>query len=728
MTPTRDIPYLLINTPLADPTAPQHAISYLVGAAAAAGFGDFTALDASLEALELMVEPAQVEVVLEHCRDARAELERCATLNRGQSLRYRCALQAVGLGPEAPRRAVEVLRDPEAFYDYRLYQEAVHVLERWMDVLSICGFPGQFKGFGVDMHNVLNLGSVTDLIDVTLLERFIAPFRPYFEGPFQDAITARPFELIGLSVNCVSQLPFAVWMCREIRALCPSAMLVVGGTEVTEVVKNLRDRHRIWALFPDCDAVVVGEGESALFELLQAAAAGRPAPLGRPGILARHDARPHASVDVRFEDLGRLAAPRYDIWPWARYWSPEPVIRYAPARGCSGNRWALGDHGLSTCVPASPLRTRPIALVMSDLEAARKIGRTVHFAVDAMSPAYLRRLCEGLIDRKLDLRWSAELRLEQTFREWKMAPLLRAAGCVAMSFGYASGVQRALDRGDEGVPRGRVPGALGEVAAAGIGVQLMGFIGFPGESESEALETYRFLLRQSDLWTICGIGDFVLTPGAIVAREPALFGVREHGEYAGEDIVRALWWIGADGRVRGSGSARTPRVRELARLVHAPFGDRPFVGGVDSGHTILYFARNGRRMVPADLPPPALDGTLVATSRYMSPLPESAFAFDTGDLQECHAAVRAQRRTLRAEDVLQWLEGFHEPDAYGAHGTDGARRAAHARGGFRTGATIDIVHSGDLVVVEAENAVCERPAGDAYWAVKALLLRDAGAI
>jgi anaerobic magnesium-protoporphyrin IX monomethyl ester cyclase len=720
MTPSRDIPYLLINTPLTDPTAPYHSISYLIGAAAAAGYRDFTVLDASLEALELMVEPAQVAAVLERCRYVRAELERAPRLSRGQSLLYRYALKAVGLGPETPGRAVEVLRDPARFYDYRLYQEAVHVLQRWMDVLSACGLPGQFKGFGLDPHNVLDFGSVTDLIDVALLEELIEPFRPYFEGPFQEAITARPFELIGLSVNYMSQLPFAVWMCREIRALCPSVTLCVGGTEVTEDVKNLRDKHEIWALFPDCDAIVVGEGETALVELLHAAAARRPAPCGRPGIMSRRDPR-QGSVEVRFEDLGRMAAPRYDIWPWARYWSPEPVILYSPTRGCYWNKCAFCDYGLNTDMPTSPSRARPILSVMADLEAARKIGRTVYFAVDAMSPSYLRRLCEALIDHKLGIRWSAELRLENTFLEWKMGSLLRAAGCVAMSFGYESGAQRVLDRIDKGVRIDRVPEVLGELAAADIGLQLMGFIGFPGEREDEALETYRFLLQHAALWTLCGIGDFMLTPGAIAARQPARFGIREHGAYAGDDIVRALWWIGPDGCVRGSGSARTARVRELARLVQSPFADRPFVGGIDSSHTLLYFARNGRRMIPAEVAPPALDGTLVATARYMSPLPESAFAFDIGDLHDCHAAVRARRRALRATDVLQWLAGFHEPEERRVPALDSLRR-------FRAGATIDVYHSGDLVVVDADEAACEESAGDAYWAVKALLLRNAGAI
>lgn len=724
MASKHEVPYLLINTPLTDPTAPYHSISYLVGAACAAGHDGFTVLDANLDALEHMIEPRNVSYVLEKCRRLRARLEQTAPMSRGECMMYRCALEAIGLDQTTPRQAVEVLRDPVAFYDFRLYQEAVHVLQRWMDVLSTCGFAGQFHGFGVDDQNILDFGSVADLTDPALLDTFIEPFRPYFDEPFRDALTSRPYRLIGLSVNYTSQLPFAVWMCRRIRALCPSALLCVGGSEVTGDVKNLRDKQQIWALFPDCDAIVVGEGESALIDLLDAAAAGAPAPCGRPGILSRHDTRPIAGVEVRFEDLARLPAPRYDIWPWERYWSPEPVIRYSPSRGCYWSKCTFCHHGPNADMPALQSRVRPVATAVSDLEAAAEIGRTVCFAGEAMSASYLRRLCEALVQRKLGLRWSVELRLERAFPDWKMGPLVRAAGCVAMTLGYESGSQRVLDLIDKGVQIARVPELLAQLAAADIGLQMMGCIGFPGETEEEARETYRFLLQHAPLWTLCRIGDFTLTPGAIMARQPARFGIRALDGYEGDDIIRSLWWAGSQrlgaapgerlgGGGEGAGTGRTSRVRELARQLDAPLADRPFVGGIDSSHSLLYFARNGRRLISDDVDPPALDGWLVPTRRYASPLPAPAFSFDKAALQAHHAAARARGRALHGWEIIAWLAEPHQPAV--------APVAA-------AGAILDVFHSGAVVLVDEQLAAFEKSAGDAYWAVKAILLQDAEAL
>lgn len=714
MASKHDAPYLLINPPLTDPTAPPPAISYLVGAACAAGHDGFAVLDANLDALEHMIEPRNVSYVLEKCRRVRARLEQAPSMSRADSLLYRHALEAVGLDQDTPGQAAGVMRDPAAFHDVHRYQEAVRVLQRWLDVLSTCGFPGQFDGFAVDPENVLNLASVADLTDPGLLDTFVGPFRPYFDEPFHDALTSRPYRLIGLSVGYTSQLPFAVWMCRRIRALCPSALLCVGGAEITGAVKNLRDKQQIFTLFADCDAIVVGEGESALVELLGAAAAGAPAPCGRPGILSRHDTRPIAAVEVRFEDLARLPAPRYDVWPWPRYWSPAPVIRYAPARACYWSRCSFCNQGPDPDKPALQSRVRPVAAAVADLAAAAEIGQVVQLAAEALSPSYLRRLCEALAQRRLGIRWSAPLRLERTFPDWQMGPLLRAAGCVALSICFDSGSQRLLNLLDRGVQIASVPELLAELSTADIGLQMVGEVGFPGETEDEALETHRFLLRHAPLWTLCSVGDFTLAPGAPVARQPARFGISALDAYEGDDIVRALWWRGADQRVAGRGAGRTERVRALARQLDAGLADGPFVGGVDSSHSLLYFAHNGRRLLPADQELPARADCLVPTRRYLSPLPATAFSFDVAALRAHHRAARARGRGLHAWEIIEWLAGPHAAAAQAEQ--------------TPCGAIVDVFHSGALVMVDERLAAFEQSAGDAYWTVKTILLQNAGAI
>ena len=79
-----------------------------------------------------------------------------------------------------------------------------------------------------------------------------------------------------------------------------------------------------------------------------------------------------------------------------------------------------------------------------------------------------------------------------------MADELREAGCVAVSFGYESGCQRILDLINKGVRLEQVPELLAELSRVGIAAQMMGFIGFPGETLAEASQTFEFLLQNRD--------------------------------------------------------------------------------------------------------------------------------------------------------------------------------------------------------------------------------------
>jgi hypothetical protein len=68
----------------------------------------------------------------------------------------------------------------------------------------------------------------------------------------------------------------------------------------------------------------------------------------------------------------------------------------------------------------------------------------------------------------------------------------------------------------------------------------MGFTGFPSETVAEAHESVDFLETHRDSWTVAGLGEFILTPGAIVAMRPGDFGIVEHGPHANDDIARIL--------------------------------------------------------------------------------------------------------------------------------------------------------------------------------------------
>lgn len=591
------LPFLMINPPLTDPTTAYHSISYLIASCDRAGYTAHRCLDANIEALNFLARPGYVAGLLDLAASVRRDSEAKSVLSRADEIRYLAALAGIGVEPDFIERAIAVFRDPERFHHYPTYQQAVLAVHRWITLLSLRSLPGTFGGLSLRPDGPVDFLSQRDMADPEVLDGVCGAFVDYIAGPFREVLQTERWRLVGLSVNFASQLPFALRMAAEIRSAVPDALIVFGGTEVCDDVKYARPGSDIWRMFPHADLIVPGEGETPLTAILDAVRTGDSFD-GIDGVLT--PASPRRTPRINYEFVGALPSPRYDIWEWGAYWSPEPVILYSPTRGCYWNKCTFCDYGLNTDRPTSPSRERPVDLVLADLGKISGFARTLYFSVDAMSPRYLRTLAAGLASSDLEFQWSAELRLERTFPKRGVASILKAAGCVSVAFGYESGAQRVLDLIDKGVDLAAVPGILRHLAEADIGAQMMGFTGFPSETAEEAARTFDFLDEHKDLWSLAGVGTFSLTPGSIIARRPAAFGVEVLDPPGSQDIARVLAWRDlADGTIHLPGQA--PSVAPSLRAkIRRPLAGRPFVGGIDSSHTLLYFARNGRGLLPAD--------------------------------------------------------------------------------------------------------------------------------
>ncbi|WP_037600933.1 B12-binding domain-containing radical SAM protein [Streptacidiphilus rugosus] len=670
-----EVPYLLINPPLTDPTYPYHSISYLVASCEEFGFTGHRCLDANVEALNHLARPEYVEGLLEQAAGFREWAGEQPQLSRGEEIAYQAALSGVGLEPDFMRRAIDVFQDGRDFYHYPTYHQATMAVHRWLNLLSLRSVPGVYNGFTLRTGGAVNYLSHRDLADQELLDEIVGPFLDYVTGPFREVLAERPWRMVGLSVNYASQLPFALRMAREIRELLPDAVIVFGGTEVCDDVKYARADADIWRMFPHADLIVPGEGESPLVDILCAvrdgASAQRPEGfIGLGGVL--HRGADRRGMRLNYEHVGRLPGPKYDVWDWPVYWSPEPVVLYSPTRGCYWNKCTFCDYGLNTDRPTSPSRERPVELVMEDLRQISGFARTLYFSVDAMSPRYLRTLSEQLAEEQLGLRWSAELRLERTFPKRGTAQLLRSAGCVSIAFGYESGSQRILDLIDKGVRIDQVPLILEQLAEAGIGAQMMGFTGFPTETQEEAEETYHFLARHKQWWSLAGVGGFSLTPGSIIAKQPQRFGVEVLELPRSHDIARAVGWRDLTTGVETRGEAETPIPAALKAQIRRGLGGRPFVGGIDSSHSLLYFSEHGRGLLP------------------------------TGDQGEARVALVRQHlldvpfTDLDGFTTAADLEGEHSRLAAGPDGVDYPRMAAWlgGDGSSRRGSSVAVVLPG----------------------------------
>ena len=578
---------ILIHPPLDDPTAPYHSTAYLKGHLAARGFHDVAMRDVNIEYVNWLLQPATVAAMNEQAAARLDSLRRSNALGFEAQEQYAGLLVAGQSNPAEIARAAAELRTPESFLDFPRYVDNVGTIGGYLAMLGALSYPAELSGFAHTTRGRYSHSSMQDLLDPRLGDSVCMPFNRYFEESIANDPVFAAADLFGISIVYDHQLYHALQFSRLLKRLWPEKRLVLGGTAISHLYKYLKDKTRIKDLFTLCDAIVIGEGETAICEI-----AASDGDLERGGytntITYRRDTDRLSlpAPAVRYEDVPALGRPLYDH-PWDLYLSPERGINYAPTRGCYWNRCTFCDYGLNAGMPTSPWRERPVAQVVEDLEHARRqCGvRYVYFAVDAMAPGYLERLADAICEARLDIRWSVSLRMEKVFSAARARRMARA-GCVSVSFGMESGSQRILDLIDKGTNVRDMSATMQNFASAGVACQLMAFTGFPTETAGERQATYRLIRETEPYWSAVGMGTFLLTGASAIAGNPAKFGISLMAT-EGADVARSVAY-----RVHGD-TGRGPALTEDAGAPFPATQGRPWAGSIDSLHSVIYYDRYG---------------------------------------------------------------------------------------------------------------------------------------
>lgn len=264
-----------------------------------------------------------------------------------------------------------------------------------------------------------------------------------------------------------------------------SRWLVMGGPHASAV------RGKVFEEAPEIDFVLKGEAEESFPALVRALERGESDLEARiPGLLSRKAEHPEIPF---ISDLDRLPFPARDLLPNHLYRHPlfggEPIATLMTSRGCpfdcvfcdksvTGRRW----------------RPRSAENVLEELEEiVEGLGiRSLIFYDDlfTLDPERVIRLARGIIERKWDLHWKCEGRVnlvDETALQW-----MKRAGCEMIAYGVESANAHALKFLHKGITPGQVREAFAKTRAAGIQTLAYFILGIPGESFEDELNTIRF--------------------------------------------------------------------------------------------------------------------------------------------------------------------------------------------------------------------------------------------
>ncbi|HEY3490937.1 MAG TPA: radical SAM protein [Candidatus Deferrimicrobiaceae bacterium] len=299
-------------------------------------------------------------------------------------------------------------------------------------------------------------------------------------------------DLYGFSVM-TSTFRDACELARSIKRRHPDARVVFGGPHPTVLPESTLAESSV-------DAIVTGEGEGPFREIVARGGAFE----GIPGVAFKRDGRvvDNGPAPVA-ADLDALPFPAYDLLDMARYtalWfqmdAVSPDLRgtnVLATRGC--------PFRCSFCQPTlsrlfgTRLRRRSPDNIVRELRMLKErfgIGGFM-FADDTLNvdSAWLKSLCGALLEARLGLSWSCNMRAD-LFRSEDLQRM-KEAGLRKVFIGMESAQQRILDDVyHKDVTVGQVEEAVRIAHSMELKIQGYFMLGAPSETIEEIRRTVRF--------------------------------------------------------------------------------------------------------------------------------------------------------------------------------------------------------------------------------------------
>ncbi len=310
----------------------------------------------------------------------------------------------------------------------------------------------------------------------------------------QDSSMEEELKRISPDVTAISILHANRWggldIARISKRLLPEAPVIFGGPGATFLWEHLLTH------FPEIDAIVMGEGEETLLELVQSVKKQGLGALGKVrGIAYREKGKPVRTETRPFiSDLDRLPDP-------ARFFTFQHVIS---SRGCPWNCAFCG----SPRIWKRKVRFHSAEYFVNQLERLNKKGINFFYVSDdtfTLKKDRVISICNKIIERRLQIEWAAISRVN--IMDEEIAYWMRRAGCTQISYGVESGSPKIRKALNKTIKDQEIQRAFEITRAYGMMPRAYFIYGSPGENNKTIDESIRLIKRIKPLGAIFYILD-----------------------------------------------------------------------------------------------------------------------------------------------------------------------------------------------------------------------------
>jgi len=358
---------------------------------------------------------------------------------------------------------------------------------------------------------------------------------PCADGDFAARLREMNPGIVGFTAMTPSADAVAR-MAETAKRVLPEALAVIGGPHASILPAETLKKY------PQFDAAVIGEGETAFLELCRAAREGVMGVASIPSVIIRRGGALIGDPARRAEplDLATLPLPARELLELDLYiGAPTPGIpgknyratQLFTARGCPGKCIFC----CSEQVFGRRVRHRPLDHILNEIEHCRSRFGFNHFTIDndtfTDDRARVLEFCAAVSG--MGITWDCDTRVDRVDEELLSA--MAGAGCVKVAFGVESGSPRVLKWIKKGITVDQVRDAFRWTRRAGMLSCAFFMIGnHPDETESDVKATSRLIREISpDLITVAISTPYPTTELNRLMREAGLLGDLPWSAYGG---------------------------------------------------------------------------------------------------------------------------------------------------------------------------------------------------
>jgi hypothetical protein len=423
---------LLIYPPVAKPCEPPGGIARLHGALTRHGVKCHT-LDANLEGLLFL-------------------LSRSKDLDKVTQCRW------TGRAARNLYNHLDLLRSRAGYENIDRFKRAV------TDLNHLLGLTAKQHGVQLSLSDYQDV-SLSPLKSADLIlsakQHEKNPFYGYFQSRLPALLDKDGSDMVGISIQYLSQALCAFALIGMIRRLFPGVRIVLGGGLVTSWMKRRAWQNPFAGLVDD---MIAGPGEDALLTM----------------------------NGIQTLDSSPLACPDYNPFPMKDYLAPGKVLPYSASSGCHWRKCSFCPEKTEggAFIPVPPERViRDLQLVVKDMGPA-----IIHFLDNGLTPALMKAISVS----PPGAPWYGFARMTSPLVDPDFCMALKNSGCVMLKLGLESGSQNVLDGLHKGIEIQEASKILHNLKKAGIATYVYLLFGTPEEGEAEARQTLDFVVSRHE--------------------------------------------------------------------------------------------------------------------------------------------------------------------------------------------------------------------------------------